>query len=133
MVYIGVSIGSYLQTYSDAYGRYRTLLINSILASVFGIISAFSMGFNFFLFTRFFYGIGIGMTLPLTATYIAEIVPSSKRAQIMSISRAYWSAGCVFACLIGWLLMEANHWRVVLLILSVPNYYAVYEIIINGK
>ena len=71
MVYVGVSVGSYLQTYSDTYGRYKILLIDAIMTSFFGVISAFSMGFYFFLITRFFYGIGIGMALPLTATYLA--------------------------------------------------------------
>lgn len=133
MVYIGVGLGSYLQTYSDVYGRYKVLLIDAIIACVFGLVSVFSMGFNFFLFARFFYGIGIGMALPLTATYMTEIVPGSKRAFIMSVSRVYWSGGCVFACLIGWLLMGSNHWRIILLILSIPNFIALYQIIVDGK
>ena len=73
------------------------------------------------------------MALPLTATYMTEIVPDSKRAFIMSVSRAYCSGGCVLACLIGWVLMGSDHWRIVLLILSIPNFIALYQIIVDGK
>lgn len=79
-VYVGVSIGSFLQSYSDKYGRYRFLLLDAIITTIFGILSALCISFSFFLFTRFIYGIGIGIALPLSATYITEIVPSSHRA-----------------------------------------------------
>lgn len=70
MVYLGVSIGSYLETFSDKYGRYKFLLADALITSFFGLLSCFCTSFNFFVVVRFFYGVGIGIALPLTATYI---------------------------------------------------------------
>lgn len=133
MVYLGVSIGSYLQTYSDKYGRYRFLLIDAIITSIFGFLSCFCTSFAFFVVVRFFYGIGIGIALPLTATYITEVVPGIHRARVLSISRVYWSIGCLFACVCGWLLLKNNHWRILLFVLCFPSFYALYDIVNHGR
>jgi MFS family permease len=69
-VYLGVSIGSYLQTYSDKYGRYTFITWDALLQTIFGLLSCVCYNFNTFLIARFFYGIGIGVCLPLSATYI---------------------------------------------------------------
>lgn len=100
---------------------------------MFGFLSCICTNFTFFVIVRFFYGIGIGIALPLTATYITEVVPGSHRATILSYSRIYWSLGCVFACLAGWLLLTNNHWRILLLVLCFPSFYAVYDIVYNCK
>lgn len=133
MVYLGVSIGSYLETYSDKYGRYKFLLIDAILTSVFGLLSVFCTTFELFLVTRFFYGIGIGIILPLTATYITEVVPGSYRGRILTRSRVLWGAGCFFACFLGWFFLRSNHWRLLLFILCLPSFYAIYDLLKNGR
>ncbi len=133
MVYLGVSIGSYLETYSDKYGRYRFLLADAIITSIFGLLSCVCTSFGFFVVVRFFYGIGIGIALPLTATYITEVVPGAHRARILSISRVYWSLGCLFACVAGWVLLIGNHWRVLLFVLCFPSFYAIYDILQHGR
>lgn len=51
----------------------------------------------------------------------------------MSMSRVYWSFGCFFACLISWVFMPSSHWRITLLILSIPNIIALHDLIKNGK
>lgn len=133
MVYAGVSLGSYLETYSDHYGRYKFLLFNAILTSIFGLLSVFCTTFNMFLITRFFYGIGIGIILPLTATYITEIVPGSVRGHVLTLSRIYWSAGTFAACVLGWFLLQGGHWRILLFTICLPSFYAIYDIHHNGK
>ena len=106
MVYLGVSIGSYLQTYSAQYGRHRFLLVDAVLTSVFRLLSAFCPSYETFLVTRFFYGVGIGIIVPLTATYITEIVPGSARGGILNLSFIYWSVGCLISCVLGWFLLK---------------------------
>lgn len=133
LVYLGVSIGSYIETYSDKYGRYKFLLVDAIITSIFGFLSCFCTSFTFFLIVRFFYGIGIGIALPLTATYITQVVPGSHRARILSMSRVYWSMGCLFACLAGWVFLIGNHWRILLFVLCFPSFYAIYDILNNGR
>ena len=133
MVYLGVSIGSYLQTYSDQYGRHRFLLVDAVLTSVFGLLSAFCPSYETFLVTRFFYGVGIGIILPLTATYITEIVPGSARGGILTLSRIYWSAGCFAACVLGYFLLKSDHWRVLLFLICLPSFYAIYDLVTVGR
>jgi MFS family permease len=109
------------------------LLADAIITSIFGFLSCFCTSFTFFTIVRFFYGIGIGIALPLTATYITEVVPGSQRANILSISRVYWSLGCLFACIAGWILLLNNHWRLLLFILCFPSFYAIYDIVNHGR
>lgn len=49
------------------------------------------------------------------------------------MSRVYWSSGCLFACVAGWVLLVGNHWRVLLFVLCFPSFYAVYDIVNNGR
>lgn len=133
MVYLGVSLGSYIETYSDEYGRHKFLLWDSIITSIFGLASCLCYSFYPFVIIRFFYGIGIGIALPLTATYITEVIPGSHRAHVMAISRVYWSLGCLVTCFLGWFLMPGKHWRILLFLLSIPSFIAVYDILKNGK
>jgi MFS family permease len=109
------------------------LLADAVITSIVGFLSCFCTSFTFFAIVRFFYGIGIGIALPLTATYITEVVPGSQRANILSISRVYWSLGCLFACIAGWILLLNNHWRLLLFILCFPSFYAIYDIVNHGK
>ena len=70
LVYLGVTIGSLIQSYSDVYGRYNFLLLNAVITTIFGFLSCICDSFVAFVIVRFFYGIGIGIILPVSATYI---------------------------------------------------------------
>lgn len=74
----------------------------------------------------------MGIAFPLTATYIAEIVPSSKRAQIITYTWIYWTIGCIGTCILGWILLRGYHWRILLILISLPGFYATYDLIKNG-
>ena len=51
----------------------------------------------------------------------------------MSKSRVYWSAGCFFACVVGWVcLTNGKHWRVLLFILSLPCFVSIWDLRKNG-
>lgn len=75
-MYLGVSVGSWAQSYSDNYGRSVFIKWNAILQLVFGLLSCVAPNMTYFLFFRFVYGIGIGISFPLSATYMSEITPS---------------------------------------------------------
>ncbi len=70
-MYIGVSLGSYIQSYSDNIGRSVFIKWNAILQLVFGLLSCVATSMNSFIIFRFFYGVGIGIVLPLSATYMS--------------------------------------------------------------
>jgi len=71
MVYFGVTIGSFIQTYSDKYGRYTFITWNTVLQTIFGVLSCFARSMPEFIFYRFTYGVGIGITFPISASYIS--------------------------------------------------------------
>jgi putative MFS transporter len=77
LVYIGVSLGSYLQSFSDDIGRSVFIKWNGILQLIFGILSCVATNMTYFIVFRFIYGIGIGIVIPLSATYMSEIAPST--------------------------------------------------------
>ena len=62
---IGFPIGSFLQSFSDNYGRYPFTTLDAIILVVFGFLSTISWSFSSFVFFRFFYEIGIGFCVPL--------------------------------------------------------------------
>jgi MFS transporter, putative metabolite:H+ symporter len=132
-VYFGVAVGSYVQIYSDRYGRYSFILYNALLQTVFGIFSCLCWNYTSFLLARFFYGVGIGICLPLSASYITEISPAYMRATLLSKSRVYWSAGCVFTCLLGWVFLRSSSWRSLLFAICLPGIYSLYEHVKEGK
>jgi MFS family permease len=125
-VYLGVAIGSYLQVYSDKYGRNAFIEWDAALQTVFGLLSCFCWNYDVFLLARFFYGIGIGICLPLSASYITEISPSAMRATLLAKSRVYWSGGCLITCFLGWIFLKNRQWRVLLFIICLPGMYAWY-------
>ncbi len=70
-VYLGVAIGSYLQIYSDRCGRYSMIFWDTAFQTTFGYY-LLSGGV---LKLLFFYGIGISVSLTLSASYITYISP----------------------------------------------------------
>lgn len=126
IVYFGVAIGSYLQVYSDRFGRYAFITWDAGMQTLFGLFSCICWNFNSFLLARFFYGIGIGICLPLSASYITEISPASVRATLMSKSRVYWSGGCLATSFLGWYFLQSNSWRTLLFLICLPGIYAMY-------
>jgi MFS family permease len=132
-VYLGVSFGSVLQVIADRYGRYQVISLAGILQIVAGILSALASNYDMFLIIRFVYGIGIGIVLPLSATYLSEITPNNSRAMLLSWSRIYWSTGAVLTCALAYFLLGHHYWRWLLTIICVPGIIATYLHLSTGK
>ena len=133
VVYMGVATGSYLQAYSDTIGRYRFITLDAVVQTLFGLLSCVCWNYESFLLVRFFYGIGIGICLPLSGSYIAEVSPAYMRATLMARSRVYWSGGCLTSCILGWFFLANNSWRWLLFSICLPGIYALGEHLLNGK
>jgi putative MFS transporter len=124
MIYLGVGVGSFVQSWADEYGRLEFIKWNAILQTIFGLLSCMATNINWFIGFRFAYGIGIGIVLPISGTYISEISPTEFRAMLVAKSRIYWSLGCLFTFLFGWYLLKLHYWRLLLLVICVPGIYA---------
>ncbi len=131
LVYVGVGLGSYLQIYSDRYGRYSFILYDSLLQTIFGLFSCLSWNYHSFLVARVVYGVGVGICLPLSASYVTEISPGETRAGLMQKTRMFWAVGCVFTCVVCYFMRDS--WRLVLLTICLPGIVALVEFVIYGK
>lgn len=135
-VYLGATFGSGLQAIADTYGRYKVITLAGVLQVGAGLLSAIAGEFSFFLIIRFVYGAAIGMILPLSGTYIAEVTPHDRRAKEIVNSRVYWSAGTIFTSILCYFLIaEASEprWRLILVLVCLPGVYSMYVHIVHGR
>ncbi len=71
MIYLGVGVGSFVQSWADEFGRLQFIKWNAILQTIFGLLSCVATDITWFIWFRFAYGIGIGIVLPISGTYIS--------------------------------------------------------------
>jgi MFS family permease len=126
-VYLGVALGSYLQSFSDQYGRKVFIAWAIIIQSIFGLISCICWNFSSFLVARFFYGVAMGIGFPLSGTYISEISPAAERTKLLIYTRYFFSGGAILTCLLGWYMLKTNSWRILLFLICLPGIYAYWE------
>jgi putative MFS transporter len=80
--FLGMFLGAvFLGRIADDYGRRRALLLNLAIYSFFTLLGAFSVNAEMLIVTRFLAGIGIGSTLPVIDTYLAELLPARDRGR----------------------------------------------------
>ena len=64
------------------------------------------------------------MSLPLTTAYTSEIAPAERRAPFLGRLWIIWVAGYFVSCILGYIFLTGNQWRMVMLILSLPSILA---------
>src|SRR5690242_9892587 len=64
---------------SDRWGRRAIFVANLLFFVVFSIVSAFVQSVPQLFIARFLVGIGVGMDIPTSAAYLAEIAPRRQR------------------------------------------------------
>lgn len=94
-----------MQSVADNYGRYPVITAAGIFQAIAGLLTVISPNYAFFLFIRFLYGIGIGIVLPLSGTYLSEITPNDKRATLLSNSRVFWSVGSISTSILAYFFL----------------------------
>lgn len=124
-----MSLGSALQTVADHFGRYSVITLAGVIQTAAGLLSAMAGEFSFFLFVRFVYGVGIGIVLPLSATFVSEITPTKDRAERLSFSRVIWNLGTILTCVLSYFLLDGYErgeaqWRMLLLLVCLPGVMA---------
>jgi MFS transporter, putative metabolite:H+ symporter len=94
--------------------------------SVFGLASAFSPGYVYFLIFRTCAGVGLGATVPTDLSLFMEFCPTKHRGVTMILMNLYWSAGAAFACVVAWAVMPSkvlgdHQWRYLVGIGALPG------------
>ena len=87
---------------SDSLGRRAIFVANLIFFVVFSILSAFIRTVPELFIVRFLVGVGVGMDVPTSAAYLAEIAPRKHRGVIAgSLLNITWILGATTSTLIA--------------------------------
>lgn len=117
MVQLGSIVGSFLAFLTcDRLGRVRSLQVLSLLWLVGFIIVVVSHGnVSQILAGRFIAGLGIGMTVVVAPTYLAEIAPKSVRGMLTNIFAGSVYLGATIAFFSNWRasvnLPDTSRWQ----------------------
>ncbi|HEX3006974.1 MAG TPA: sugar porter family MFS transporter, partial [Bacteroidales bacterium] len=98
---------------SDKYGRKPGLLVAAAVFCLSSLAMGLAPDLSFFIFSRFFAGIGVGMASMLSPMYIAEISPAEVRGRMVAINQLTVVLGQVFTHLENFLLRDLgpDAWR----------------------
>ncbi|KAL5769091.1 hypothetical protein ACOSQ2_015874 [Xanthoceras sorbifolium] len=122
VVFAGLLVGSYLWGFvSDHYGRRKGFLGIAMLASVTGLLSAFSPNYLSLVTLRGLVGIGLGSG-PVFLSWFLEFVPASGRGTWMVVISMFWTLGTIFEAALAWIVMPRLNWRWLLALSSVPSF-----------
>lgn len=109
---------------SDRIGRRAIFVANLMFFVVFSIVSAFVQSVPQLFVARFLVGVGVGMDIPTSAAYLAEIAPRQHRGRIAgSLLNITWILGAMTSNLVAlpllW-LAGADAWRWMFGLAAIP-------------
>jgi len=85
---LGCILGSLIAgRLSDKYGRKPGLMLAAAIFALSSLSMGMAPNLSFFIFSRFFAGLGVGMASMLSPMYIAEIAPSEVRGRLVAINQ----------------------------------------------
>jgi len=121
--YLGISIGTVCAgMLADRFGR-RTMLLVSIL--VFDLATAAISqvnGIPELIGLRFIDGLGLGGSIPIATSLIAEFTPTSLRSRAVNLGMVSISIGGVSAGLLGARILPGIGWRMLFLAIAVVTF-----------
>ena len=123
--FIGAAIGMVVfGDLSDRLGRRTIFVANLLFFVVFSIASAFVTSVPQLFIVRFLVGIGVGMDVPTSTAYIAEVAPRAQRGVLAgSLVNFTWILGALVSTLIALPLMRfagADTWRWMFALAAIP-------------
>ncbi|MBB3999516.1 MFS transporter [Aureimonas pseudogalii] len=102
LFFVGMLIGAFVfGRLADHIGRRPVLLIAILIDAVFGIASAFAPDFGWLLALRLLTGIGVGATLPVDYTMMAEFLPAGRRGRWLVLLESFWAVGTICLALLA--------------------------------
>lgn len=109
---------------SDRLGRRSIFVVNLFFFVVFAIASAFVTSVTQLFIMRFLIGLGVGMDIPTSTAYLAEIAPRKRRGAILgSLLNIMWIVGALCSTLIAIPLLSwfgLNAWRWMFGLAAIP-------------
>lgn len=137
VIFVGMMFGGYLWgSLGDSVGRKNTLVSSLLLNSFGGLLSAFASSFEFFTFSRFLSGLGVGGSIPVVWSYFAEFQVAKNRGTMLSLLACSWMVGNIITACLAWLLIPRQEleldlyiqtlssWRIFVLLCVLPAFSA---------
>lgn len=121
--FVGMMIGAFVfGRLADRIGRRPVLMAAVIIDACCGVASAFSPDLTWLLVLRFLTGIGVGGTLPVDYTMMAEFLPNDRRGRWLVLLEAFWAIGTIFLAIlalvaVGW---GDDAWRMIFFVTGIP-------------
>jgi putative MFS transporter len=109
---------------SDRLGRRSIFIVNLFFFVVFAIGSALVTSVTWLFVMRFLVGVGVGMDIPTSTAYLAEVAPRRRRGAILgSLLNVMWILGAMSSTLIAIPLLAHfgnEAWRWMLGLAAIP-------------
>ncbi|MEX0725158.1 MAG: MFS transporter, partial [Planctomycetaceae bacterium] len=125
--------GLFFGMLGDRIGRAKTMMITILMYSLCTGLSALSVTVYDFAFYRFLTGLGVGGEFAVGVSLVAEVMPTSARAQSLSLLQALSAFGNISAALINMGLglaaeegLPTSPWRIMFLIGAIPALLALF-------
>ena len=121
--FVGMLIGAFVfGRLADRIGRRPVLMMAVVIDACFGVASAFAPDFTWLLVLRFLTGIGVGATLPVDYTMMAEFLPSDRRGRWLVLLESFWAFGTIFLAILALYAVQwgDDAWRVIFFVTGLP-------------
>ena len=123
LFFVGMLVGAFaFGRLADRIGRRPVLMLAVIVDACAGVASAFAPDFQWLLILRFVTGIGVGGTLPVDYTMMAEFLPAQRRGRWLVWLESFWALGTVLLAILALLASAYGNdaWRIIFFVTGIP-------------
>jgi putative MFS transporter len=121
--FVGMLVGAFaFGRLADRIGRRPVLMMAVVLDACFGVASSFAPDFGWLLALRFLTGVGVGGTLPVDYTMMAEFLPSDRRGRWLVLLESFWAVGTILLAVLALVALRwgEDAWRVIFFVTGLP-------------
>jgi putative MFS transporter len=123
LFFVGMLVGAFaFGRLADRIGRRPVLIAAVVIDACFGVASAFAPDMAWLLALRFLTGIGVGGTLPVDYTMMAEFLPSDQRGRWLVMLESFWAVGTILLAVLALVALKwgLDAWRVIFFVTGIP-------------
>jgi MFS transporter, putative metabolite:H+ symporter len=121
--FVGMLVGAFgFGRLADRIGRRPVLMAAVVVDACFGVASSFAPDFTWLLVLRCLTGIGVGGTLPVDYTMMAEFLPSDRRGRWLVLLESFWAVGTILLAVLALYALRwgDDAWRAIFFATGVP-------------
>jgi putative MFS transporter len=121
--FVGMLAGAFgFGRLADRIGRRPVLMAAVAVDACFGVASSFAPDFTWLLVLRCLAGIGVGGTLPVDYTMMAEFLPSDRRGRWLVLLESFWAVGTLLLAVLALYALRwgDDAWRAIFFVTGLP-------------